>query len=309
MATGVQAQQNIYAHVDSIMRSYKHKINYEDDLPKLTYFIRTNFDSDSARLRASFIWITENIAYDVKAYLKEDPSAGRIDYALKKKKAICGGYSLLLKYFCDAFNIENSIVHGFGRTGKRGVVLNQRNLRPNHAWNAVKINGTWRLIDATWASGFSSEPEEEKDMKFTKRFDETYYFTPAEKMILNHFPVQNRFQLNRPIVSEMAFKNQTMFLSGYLRDSISKVIPDSSIIRVKKGDTITIRFQTNACCEKICAYSDRISKASFEAFITGEDGWMEFRYPVAVTGYYNLYVVFCLSHDVVPLVVYRLEVN
>ena len=99
------------------MRNYKEKIKSGDDLYKLVNFIRNNFSADSLRLRASFIWITQNIDYDVKAYQKEDPAAAGIDYAIRNKKAICSGYSNLLKYFCDAFKIENRIVEGRARAG------------------------------------------------------------------------------------------------------------------------------------------------------------------------------------------------
>ena len=80
------AQGNTYERVDSIMRYYKEKIKSADDLFKVVYFIRQNFKEDSIRLRASFIWITENINYDVEAYQKEDPTAARLDYVVKKKK-------------------------------------------------------------------------------------------------------------------------------------------------------------------------------------------------------------------------------
>jgi hypothetical protein len=66
--------------VDSTMKEYKEKIKSADNLYKVIYFIRNNFKEDSLRLRASFIWITENIAYDVKAFREDNPVAGTIDY-------------------------------------------------------------------------------------------------------------------------------------------------------------------------------------------------------------------------------------
>ena len=34
---------------------------------------------------------------------------------IKNKKAVCGGYAALLKYFCDGFNIECEVVEGYAR--------------------------------------------------------------------------------------------------------------------------------------------------------------------------------------------------
>ena len=109
------SQQKPYYRTDSLMRVYQERIKTADELYKVIYYIRTNFKEDSLKLRASFIWITENIAYDVKAFIKEDPIASQINYVIKNKKAVCGGYAALLKYFCDGFNIECEVVEGYAR--------------------------------------------------------------------------------------------------------------------------------------------------------------------------------------------------
>lgn len=157
----VLAQENPYSKVDSIMRAYDTKIKSADNLYKVVNYIRNTFLEDSLRFRASFIWITENIAYDVKAYLKEDLAAGQLNYAVKNKKAICSGYTSLVKFFCGSLNIECETVVGYGRASKNKIVMNQSYLRSNHAWNSVKINGTWRLVDATWAAGAVDDSDEE----------------------------------------------------------------------------------------------------------------------------------------------------
>src|SRR5688500_14476277 len=102
----LSAQLNKYERVDSVMRNYHSSIKTVDDLYKVAYFIRKNFADDSLRLRASFIWITENISYDVRAFKTGNFAASKLDYVIKNKKAICSGYSALLKNFCDYFNIE-----------------------------------------------------------------------------------------------------------------------------------------------------------------------------------------------------------
>jgi len=132
----VSAQVESYVKVDSIMRQYTEKIKSFDELYKVVYFIRNLFYADSLRLRASFIWITENISYDIEGFEKEDPRSSTLNYVIKNKKAVCGGYAGLLKFFCDAFNIESEIIYGIARTGKRDININQYNLRSNHAWNA-----------------------------------------------------------------------------------------------------------------------------------------------------------------------------
>lgn len=290
------------------MRNFKGKIKSEDELYKIVYFIRNTFKDDSTRLRASFIWITENISYDVRAFQEDDQTAGLISYAIKNKKAICGGYALLLKYFCDAFEIENEIVSGFGRANKNHVVLNQTLLRSNHAWNAVKINGSWRLIDPTWAAGYVDDTYE-NNLKYKKSFSEFYYFTPPERFVLNHFPSQPRFQFLKKNVLEKDFKSLPLITTMYASDGISKLFPDSSFIKTKVGDTLRIKFENMDHTGAICGWTDKIKKAYYSGPVIRKDNGCEFYYPVTVSGLYNLYVGYCFNNNFYPLVIYKLQAN
>jgi transglutaminase/protease-like cytokinesis protein 3 len=46
----------------------------------------------------------------------------------------------------------------------------------DHEWNAVKIDGRWKLIDVTWASGSVST----QTGKFVPEFNDAYYGTAPE---------------------------------------------------------------------------------------------------------------------------------
>jgi transglutaminase/protease-like cytokinesis protein 3 len=301
------AQNKPYIGLDSIMRNYRVKIKTPDDLYKVVHFIRKSFDADSLRLRASCVWITENIEYDIEAFLKEDPRAAQLDYVLKNKKAICSGYAWLLKYFCDAFTIECDVVNGYARSGKKYISLNQSDLRINHAWNAVKINDCWRLIDPTWAAGYMDDADEERP-KYIKGFNELYYFTDPGRLILNHLPKHNKFQFLTKLVTEPNFKKWPLFMSGYLKSGIQKIYPDTSLIKIKKGDTLIIKFKfkSESPYTELCGFSDRLEKAYYNGRIVKKDDWYEFHYPVQLSGYYNLYIGHCPFET---LVAYRLEVN
>jgi len=283
------SQQPVYSRVDSLMREYRVKIKSEKDLYKLTYYIRTNFDADSLRLRAAFIWITENIMYDVKAFIREDPSAAQLNYVLRYKKGVCSGYANLLKYFCDAFAIESQIVVGYARTGRKDVFLDQHSLRSNHAWNAVNINGKWRLIDATWATGNADMSNEEKPV-FKKDFNEIYYFTDPEKLKLNHFPDKKEFQFADNSIDKRTFRKQPLFLSHYLADTIQEVSPNISLLKAKAGDTLLFRWKTEKRINSMYAISETQKKANYHGLINYNNGWIEFYYPVTVKGYYELYI-------------------
>ena len=309
ITTSCISQFSPYSRVDSLMRAYNKKIKSADDLYKVVDYIRNSFSEDSLRFRAAFIWITDNIAYDVKAFLKEDPAAAQLSYAVKNKKAICSGYAALVKFFCSAFNIECETVIGYGRANKNKIVMNQEYIRNNHAWNSVKINGSWRLVDATWAAGAVDDRDEE-NLVFHKGFTEIYYDTPPEKLILNHFPQNKQFQLTNKLMDQKKFMKYPLCFSDFLAHNIDAVFPDTALIKTKVGDTLIFKLQTALPISYLYASSDILVKAKHEAATTYKNGWVEFRYPVKLTGFYNLYIGYTLNNrERFTLLGYKLEVR
>jgi transglutaminase/protease-like cytokinesis protein 3 len=301
------AQQSNYSTVDSIMRNYHPTIKTLDDLYKVVYFIRKNFTQDSLRLRASFIWITENISYDIKAFKTDNSSASRLAYVIKTKKTICSGYSALLKSFCDYFNIESKIVDGKARSLDNDINIAGSRFKANHSWNMVKVNDQWRLIDATWAAGNVSDIDK-PSAKFHKEYDEFYYFTPPERFILNHFPILLKDQLlSKPIKYDF-FSKGPLLTTAFLKDSIVEITPYNALINMKKGDTLAIRFKTNIQSAIICAFSEN-KKTEYSDYVVQKDGWLELKYPVSIMGVYNLYVGYCDRIHSNVLLTYKLEVS
>ena len=71
--------------------------------------------------------------------------------ALIEKEAVCNGYAEAMALLLSCAGLENRYVVGTA-TVNRGiaVVENEDEKRENHAWNLVKINGTWYHLDSTW---------------------------------------------------------------------------------------------------------------------------------------------------------------
>jgi transglutaminase/protease-like cytokinesis protein 3 len=72
--------------------------------------------------------------------------------------------------------------------------------QPNHAWNAVRIEGQWRLLDSTWGAGYLSPAGE-----FVRAFNAHYFLTPPELFIYDHLPEDPQWQLLDPPISMQRF--------------------------------------------------------------------------------------------------------
>lgn len=119
------------------------------------------------KTRAIYTWIASNIGYDIEkfysgsksysfSYSSEAEKIAKekeikdnlVKTTLKKRKGVCQDYSTLFKELCDLSDIECVIISGSSKTN-----LNDIGKEPtisDHAWNAVKLDGQWHLIDATW---------------------------------------------------------------------------------------------------------------------------------------------------------------
>jgi hypothetical protein len=142
-------------------------------------------NSDEEKLRAFYQWICQNINYDVKEWtspsgdwMKQEP-----DEVLKRRLAICHGYSELFKALCELSDIPCHLVSGYTKK--------QNRFQPEgHTWNVVYLNNEWFHVDATWGAGGI-----ESNGKYVRYYDESYFLSNPKKFLSEHFPFDPAWQL------------------------------------------------------------------------------------------------------------------
>ena len=67
--------------------------------------------------------------------------------AIVNKEAVCDGIADAYKYICNCCNLECVIVDGY---------IGDLSENKYHAWNLVKVNDEWYMVDATWNLGDDS---------------------------------------------------------------------------------------------------------------------------------------------------------
>lgn len=240
-ATSLQAQSGIAA---------PNKTVTPDSLAKK---LIAGKDTDREKVAAFFQWITSNIAYDMQRFNRaahprnkkvqpdttyDDKSLNeRIAYGvLKKGRAVCDGYARLFKTFCDYAEIPATIITGYARSD--GDHEKYR-FEVNHSWNAVYLDSSWHLLDATWASGYVLSNTNE----FVQSYDGSYFLTPPEKFIRNHYPEDLEWALltNPPTLKE--FDRSPFKPSAFLKYKIAAYKPGAGIIKARVGDTVSIDLE------------------------------------------------------------------
>ena len=123
------------------------------DVVQLAQRITKDTQDDSLKVVAIYQWMMDNISYDRINAALDDPKdeASDVNIIVKRKEAICIGYANLFKLLCVLNNIKAEIINGYA-LGLGYETTGQIPMdKANHAWNAVKINNRWYLMDITWA--------------------------------------------------------------------------------------------------------------------------------------------------------------
>ena len=157
----------------------------------LTRQLTQQLANDSLKVLAIYDWITNNIQYDryFRRRIEGDTTLTQEpDYVVKSKKAVCIGYAKLMKEMCRFAGIPAVIVEGYAKGDGQNVDNDE------HAWNAVKINENWYVLDVTWGSSGSF-------------YAKKYFLSPPSVFVETHLPHDPIWQLSNRVVSFDCFMN------------------------------------------------------------------------------------------------------
>jgi hypothetical protein len=189
---------NPYAKVDALALQLPDSDSR--DVSRIARYVDTHFSTPTERTRAIFIWIAENIDYDVVnmfALNFYEDTAEKIAKPLRTRRGICENYASLFTAVCNQAGIRSVVVEGY--TKQRGFV----GYIP-HAWSAAFIDGSWYLFDPTWGSGYV------ENNKFVRKINESYFKATPESFIGTHIPFDPLWEfLYYPVTTEDFFNGKT----------------------------------------------------------------------------------------------------
>ena len=211
------------------------------DYPRLSnlakHVINKNH-SDSLNLASIFNWITENIAYDTKTYFEgldypefnidrylDSASYMKVyheevsEMVISTKKAICDGYSRLFFTLCEQAGLKCQYI-----TGKvKSPLIDELS---DHAWNAVLLDGDWKLLDLTWASGAIN------GASFVKKKDMFFYLTPPEQLIFDHYPDDLKWSLLDSVAVNDLLNNSPLLSHQPFKAGLIEYFPKSKVLNI-----------------------------------------------------------------------------
>ncbi|KAJ1944214.1 hypothetical protein GGF37_002299 [Kickxella alabastrina] len=159
-----------------------------------TMHVGRPFNKPTERVRAAFIWIASNIQYDPSTAESNDEFERQEspNNVLQRRRSRGPGFAYLFDAMMHALGIESLTIRGYLRQpldSYQGPVLPAA----NHVWNAVCLEGEYRLIDTACAS--KSHP-----LNAESKVDSWFFLAPPKEMIFTHFPMAASDQFVDPVV-------------------------------------------------------------------------------------------------------------
>jgi len=183
-----------YIRIDKQALTVPPNVKTASDIAR---YVTRHLTSPTDKARAIYCWIAHNITYDVsRMYTTETYTNPQelVDKVLKTRRGVCSNYAALFQACCRSVGVESYIIEGYTRQNDKTISI-------GHAWNAVKIDGRYYNIDATWASGYL------RGNSYTRQFRDIYFLIPPVEFIKTHMPFDPVWQFLTNPITHKEFDN------------------------------------------------------------------------------------------------------
>ncbi len=247
--SSITLQAQDYAAVDARVKQYPTRYPSAEALASQ---IQKDFSSDTEKVRAVYTWLATNITYDMNEYLNgerlirfqyrnqrellEKQQAIR-EYAINNtfsdNKAVCEGFAQTFRKVCELMGIPSLFIDGYSKINVNDIGKNPD--IGDHAWNAVKINNKWKLVDVTWASGSAL------GRTWKQRFSDYYFFTDPDEFVKTHLPSTKGLSFSKKEPSKRDFFSLPIYSRGYFQHDLELLSPLNG--EIKTNPNATIQFE------------------------------------------------------------------
>lgn len=212
-----------------------------------TGFVCRPYRSDVQRLRAIFTWVAEKITWEED--FETDLDCRRV---LQSKRGCAEEVATLVLEMCSAVGIHAEVIRGYlktpGEVPELGIMP-----RSNHWWNAIIVDGEWRIMDCSLAA--PSNPKRASYSSAGSGTAESWWFlTRPSEICWTHIPEQHHHQHLCPPMAHEILLALPCACPPYFKNTLHMVDYDTSLVRIEDLELVHVKFTVPAdveCCAEV----------------------------------------------------------
>jgi len=259
-ATKLFIDTSVFKNVDThaMEVSKLEHASFRDILWHLIYARDITNELDKAR--AIFLWLCSKDLSKLNFSNVEKGSPEEILMNLQRGQTT---YARVFETLCSYAGLLCKTLTGYAKGAEYKPGMKFSGTQGQHSWNAVKVNGTWQLVDCHWAARRVVGKKLEITSDNVRYELDEYYFMPAPtQLIFTHFPEDPNWQLLEQIISVEEFQNLVPVKPAFFKYGLELDSHTDAVIK-SSGDDITVQIK----CPSKMAKSLR-----FTFNLTFEDG-------------------------------------
>ena len=208
------------------------------------------YRSDVQKLRAIFTWVSEKIGW-------EEDFEGEVDTrrVIQMRRGCAEEVAVLVSDMCSAAGLHAEVVRGYLKSA-HDMPDGDPNVRPNHWWNSVIVDGSWRVMDCSLAS--PTNPKRSQYSSASHQVAETGFFLARPMEICyTHVPCHYAQQHIVPPMPTDILLALPCASPPYFKNALRLVDYDTSLLRIEHLELLHIQLACPADTECVAVVEAR----------------------------------------------------
>jgi transglutaminase-like putative cysteine protease len=239
----------------------------ETSIAAVARYIQSREPEPFKRVKALHDWVVTRLQYDLESLKPGRRKAQDPNAVFQSRVAVCEGYARLMVELGRLTGDQIVYIGGDVRKADGAAAP------VGHAWNGVKVNGLWYLVDTTWDDPIETE-------RPSRSYGTDYLFIPPNVAIFSHFPDDSRWQLMEAKLTRGDFLRQPFARPGIARDRLTLKRPGRATVDAHD----TLEFEVENPLRRYLLVEYRATNGGSHECGVSNDERVSVRCPVAASG-------------------------